>query len=125
MGRAAGRRRHRNLRVVELEFLYSARSLADRLEKQRLFQPLFTWVAMPDDAYERANEIQQRLTEAGHQRSAGAVVLLISVTAERHRLSVLTDDRADREPARRVAHQSPRLPPTGMSRLRCALGPED
>jgi predicted nucleic acid-binding protein len=27
--------------VVELEFLYSARSLADRLEKQRLFHRLF------------------------------------------------------------------------------------
>jgi predicted nucleic acid-binding protein len=71
--------------VVELEFLYSARSLADRLEKRRLFQRLFTWVPMPDDAYERAMEIQQRLTETGN--------LLISVTAERHRLTVLTDDR--------------------------------
>jgi hypothetical protein len=40
--------------VVELEFLYSAHSLADRLEKQRLFQRLFTWVPMPADAYERA-----------------------------------------------------------------------
>ena len=54
--------------VVELEFLYSARSLADRLEKQRL-------------------------TETGHHRSAGPVDLLISVTAERHRLTLLTDDR--------------------------------
>ena len=62
--------------VVELEFLCSARSLADRLEKQRLFQRLFTWVPMPDDAYERASEIQQRLTETGHRgcghRAAGS-----------------------------------------------------
>jgi len=79
--------------VVELEFLYSARSLADRLEKQRLFHRLFTRVPMPDDAYERASEIQQRLTETGHHRSAGPVDLLISVAAERHRLTVLTDDR--------------------------------
>ena len=79
--------------VVELEFLYSALSLADRLEKQRLFHRLFAWVPIPDDAYERASEIQQRLTETGHHRSAGAVDLLISVTAERHRLTVLTDDR--------------------------------
>jgi predicted nucleic acid-binding protein len=79
--------------VVELEFLYSAGSLADRLEKQRLFQRLFTWVPTPDDAYARASEIQQRLTETGHHRSAGPVDLLISVTAERHRLTVLTDDR--------------------------------
>ena len=79
--------------VVELEFLYLARSLADRLEKQRLFQRLFTWVPMPDDAYARACEIQQRLTETGHHRSAGPVDLLISVTTERHRLTILTDDR--------------------------------
>jgi len=79
--------------VAELEFLFSARSLADRLEKQRLFRRLFTWVPMPDDANERASEIQQRLTETGHHRSAGPVDLLISVTAERHRLTVLTGDR--------------------------------
>lgn len=34
--------------------------LADRLEKQRLFQRLFTWVPMPDDAYARASEIHRR-----------------------------------------------------------------
>ena len=32
--------------VVELEFLYSARSLADRLEKQRLLRTVFGWVPM-------------------------------------------------------------------------------
>jgi hypothetical protein len=47
---------------------------------------------MPDDTYERASGIQQRLTETGHHRSAGPVDLLISVTAGRHRLTVLTDD---------------------------------
>ena len=45
--------------IVELEFLYSARSLADRLEKQRLIRDLFGWVAMPERAYERAGEVQQ------------------------------------------------------------------
>ena len=40
--------------IVELEFLYSARSLADRLEKQRLIRDLFGWVAMHEGAYERA-----------------------------------------------------------------------
>ena len=34
--------------IVELEFLYSARSLADRLEKQRLMSELFGWVSMHD-----------------------------------------------------------------------------
>ncbi len=56
---------------VELEFLCSARSLADRLEKQRLIHDLFGWVPMPEGAYEPASEIQQLLTEAGAHRSAG------------------------------------------------------
>jgi predicted nucleic acid-binding protein len=78
--------------IVELEFMYSARSLADRLEKQRLIRDLFGWVAMPDGAYERAGEVQQLLTEAGTHRSAGPVDLLIAATAERERLTVLCDD---------------------------------
>ncbi len=79
--------------IVELEFLYSARSLADRLEKQRLIHDLFGWVPMADEAYERAAEVQQLLTEAGAHRSAGPVDLLIAATAERGRLTVLCDDR--------------------------------
>jgi predicted nucleic acid-binding protein len=79
--------------IVELEILYSARSLADRLEKQRLMADLFGWVPMHDRAYERARDVQQMLTETGAHRSAGAVDLLIAATAERERLTVLCDDR--------------------------------
>ena len=79
--------------IVELEFLYSARSLADRLEKQRLMHDLFGWVSMHKGAYERAGEVQQLLTETGAHRSAGPVDLLIAATAERERLTVLCDDR--------------------------------
>lgn len=79
--------------IVELEFLYSARSLADRLEKQRLMGDLFGWVSMADTAYERARDVQQMMTETGIHRSAGAVDLLIAATAERERLTVLCDDR--------------------------------
>lgn len=78
--------------IVELEFLYSARSLADRLEKLRLVRNLFGWVTMPEAAYERAGEVQQLLTEAGTHRSAGPIDLLIAATAERERLTVLCDD---------------------------------
>ena len=78
--------------IVELEFLYSARSLADRLEKQRLIRDLFGWVAMHEGAYVRAGEVQQLLTETGRHRSAGPVDLLIAATAERERLTVLCDD---------------------------------
>lgn len=79
--------------IVELEFLYSARSLADRLRKQRLLREVFTWVPMSDRAYERAEQVQQQLTERGAHRSAGAVDLLVAATAERSGLIVLCDDR--------------------------------
>ena len=79
--------------VVELEFLYSARSLADRLDKQRLLGQVFAWVPMSDRAFERAAEIQESLTRRGEHRSAGAVDLLIAATAERHQLIVLSEDR--------------------------------
>jgi predicted nucleic acid-binding protein len=79
--------------VVELEFLYSARSLADRLEKQRLLRELLGGAAMHEGAWERARDVQQAPTEAGQHRSAGAADLLIGATAERERLVILCDDR--------------------------------
>ena len=78
--------------IVEMEFLYSARSLADRLEKVRLLHDLFGWVPTSDHVWERAQEVQQALTESGAHRSAGPVDLLIAATAERERLTVLCDD---------------------------------
>ncbi|MGW4122004.1 PIN domain-containing protein [Nocardia sp. NPDC004711] len=86
--------------AVELEFLYSARSLADRLEKQRLLRDLFGWLAMPARVYERAETVQQLMTEQGIHRSAGPVDLLIAATAEHHRLTMLCDDRDFRSIAR-------------------------
>lgn len=79
--------------VVELEFLYSARSFEDRREKTRLLSEVFAWVPMADRAYERAAEVQAELTRRGEHRSAGAVDLLIAATAERHQLIVLSEDR--------------------------------
>jgi predicted nucleic acid-binding protein len=79
--------------LAELEFMYSARSLADRLEKRQLLHSLFGWVATHKGAYDRATEVQQLLTETGKHRSAGPVDLLIAATAERERLIVLCDDR--------------------------------
>jgi predicted nucleic acid-binding protein len=94
--------------VVELEFLFSARSLADRLEKQRLLRTVFGWVPMTERAFERAEEVQQLLTERGQHRSAGPVDLLIAATAERERLTVLCDDR-DFEVVATVTGQPVRL----------------
>ncbi|MEU4231043.1 PIN domain nuclease [Nonomuraea sp. NPDC026600] len=79
--------------IDELESLFSARSLADRLEKVRLLHDLFGWVPMSEHAWQRAAEVQQLLTEAGQHRSAGPADLLIAATAERENLTVLCDDR--------------------------------
>lgn len=96
--------------VVELEFLYSARSLADRLHKQQLLRQVFTWAPMSERAYERAEEVQQRLTERGLHRSGRPADLLIAATAERWDLIILCDDRdfetvsaVTGQPVRRVA----------------------
>ncbi|MDW3845212.1 PIN domain nuclease [Micromonospora sp. BRA006-A] len=80
--------------LIELEFLYTARSVADRtrLLAEQL-RVAFSWVTMPDRIYERAAEIQGELTARGTHRSAGAVDLLIAATAEYHGLSLLHYDR--------------------------------
>jgi hypothetical protein len=99
--------------MVELEFLFSARSLAGRLEKQRLLRDLFGWVPMSERAYERAAQVQQLMTERGTHRLAGPADLVIAATAERGRLIVLCDDRDYRtvasvtgQPVRMVAEIS-------------------
>lgn len=94
--------------IVELEFLFSARSLADRLEKQQLMRDLFGWVPMHETAFDRAQQVQQSLTEAGRHRSAGPVDLLIAATAERERLIILCDDH-DFETVATVTGQPVRL----------------
>ena len=94
--------------IVELEFLFSSRSLADRLKKQQLMHELFSWVPMAERADERACEVQQMLTEGGMHRSAGPVDLLIAATAERERLTVLCDDR-DYQTIARITGQPVKL----------------
>jgi predicted nucleic acid-binding protein len=80
------------LYLIDTSGLYSARSLADRLDKRRLLREVFRRVAMSDRAYQRADEVQQLLTQSGGHRSAGPVDLLIAATAERAGLIVLCDD---------------------------------
>ncbi|MEG3633014.1 PIN domain nuclease [Micromonospora palythoicola] len=79
--------------LVELEFLYSARSASDRARLTELLRTVFGWVPVSERGYERAAEIQSELTDRGTHRSAGAVDLLIAATAEYHGLSLLHYDR--------------------------------
>ena len=69
---------------------------------------LFGWVSMHDGAFERANQVQQMLIEAGTHRSAGPIDLLIAATAERERLVVLCDDH-DYQTVARVTGQPVKL----------------
>ncbi|BDT84730.1 PIN domain nuclease [Nocardia cyriacigeorgica] len=78
---------------VELELLFTARSLADRLRKKEILVELFGWAATPDNAWSRAHQVQQLLTEHGHHRSAGVADLLIAATAEANKLTILHYDR--------------------------------
>ncbi|MFF2552708.1 PIN domain nuclease [Nocardia sp. NPDC058058] len=78
--------------VVELEFLFSATSLADRLRKRELLGELFGWAVIPDGAWLGAHRIQQSLTESGQHRSAGVVDLLVAVTASANNLTILHYD---------------------------------
>lgn len=79
--------------ITELEFLYSARSSADRARVIEEMQLLFGWVPVDDRAYHRAWEVQDMLTARGQHRSAGPVDLLVAATAELQGLTLLHRDR--------------------------------
>jgi predicted nucleic acid-binding protein len=79
--------------ITELEFHYSARSLADRLQMQDQIKALFNWIPTPDAVFSRAHRIQRLLTEKGLHRSGGAVDLVLAATAELSGLTLLHYDR--------------------------------
>ena len=100
--------------IVELEFLYTARSVADRAQLEEQLRAVFGWVEMPNRIYDRAAETQLELTARGTHRSAGAVDLLIAATAEYHGLSLLHYDRDFDQGRGAVTGQPMRwLAPTG------------
>ncbi|WP_280396676.1 PIN domain nuclease [Nocardia carnea] len=78
--------------VVELELLFGAQSLADRLRKKELIGELFGRATTPDRLWVRTHQIQQLLTERGRHRCAGVADLAIAATAEANRLVVLHYD---------------------------------
>lgn len=91
--------------IVELELLYSARSKSEREELIDLLATAFVWVPMPEQAFDRAAEIQAALTTRGAHRSAGAVDLLVAACAELHRLTLVHYDH-DFEQITRITGQA-------------------
>ncbi|MFJ7156668.1 PIN domain nuclease [Streptomyces sp. NPDC101118] len=78
--------------ITELEILFSARSLGDRLEKEELLGELFNRVPVHDEVFRRAKRVQRLLTDRGEHRSSGPVDLLVAATAELNGLTVLHYD---------------------------------
>ncbi|MBW5481491.1 PIN domain nuclease [Streptomyces bambusae] len=91
--------------ITELEILFSARSLGDRLEKQETLAELFNWTPIHDSVFRRAQKVQRLLTDRGEHRSAGPVDLLVAATAELSGLTVLHYD-SDFETVARVTGQA-------------------
>lgn len=78
--------------MVELEVLFSARSPVDYVRRQRQLRDGFEQLAMPDEVWQRALEVQASLATRSEHRGAALPDLLIAATAERHRLTVLHYD---------------------------------
>lgn len=78
--------------MVALEVLFSARSPADYVRRQRQLREGFEQLAMPDEVWQRAQEVQSVLATRSEHRGAALPDLLIAATAERHRVTVLHYD---------------------------------
>lgn len=78
--------------ITELEFFYSARSVADRERGIEDMRSLFGWVPVSDRTYDRAWAVQSELTAKGQHRSAGPVDLVVAAVAELQGLTLLHRD---------------------------------
>jgi len=76
---------------VEMELLRRT-GKGDRPTVKRHLSRAYSWVAVPDDAWAQATDLQQRLADHGMQPAPSVVALLVAVTATRHDLTVLHDD---------------------------------
>jgi predicted nucleic acid-binding protein len=77
---------------VELELLYSARSVQDAERVSALLASTYSWVPVPDHVWRDALHTQRQMTHRGTHRSAGPIDLVIAATAAAHGLAVLAAD---------------------------------
>jgi len=78
---------------VELEVLRWVAGGAPRRLMQQLLRTSYPWVPVPEDAWRRARAMQDLLGDRSQHNGASVVDLLVAVTADRSRLTVLHDDR--------------------------------
>ncbi|ASU83123.1 PIN domain-containing protein [Nocardiopsis gilva YIM 90087] len=88
--------------VTELEFLYSARSKADRERMVRDLNEMLVPAPFDERHNARAWQVQALLTQHGEHRSAGAVDLLVAACAEVAGLTLLHYDQDFETIARRT-----------------------
>jgi len=77
--------------VVELEVLYSARGASEHAQI-RGERGALERLEMPDEVWQRAEEVQGLLARRGTHRAVSIPDLLIAATAERHGVAVLHCD---------------------------------
>jgi predicted nucleic acid-binding protein len=78
--------------VLEIEWLYSARSVAEYKQWSEKLRGAFTWFPVPDGVWTRVLDVQQALAEVGKHRGPSIADMLLAATAEAHRLTVLHYD---------------------------------
>jgi len=78
--------------VVELEVLWSTRSLPEYDERRADRAAAFEWLSIEDIDGRRAIDVQRELWATGKMRSVPLRDLLIAAVAERHRVTVLHYD---------------------------------
>ncbi|MFG2879540.1 PIN domain nuclease [Streptomyces sp. NPDC048337] len=77
--------------AIELEVLYSVRGKAEAEEVHEELRG-FDWLTTPDEAWDRAKEVQAQLIDRGTWKAVSVVDLIIAATAERHGATVLHYD---------------------------------
>jgi len=78
--------------MVDLEVLFAARNPEDYLRRRQQLRDGFESLAMPDEVWQRALEVQTTLAGRSAHRGVALPDLLIAATAERHQVTVLHYD---------------------------------
>jgi len=77
--------------AVEIEVIHSARTVKETQRARWLLRG-FDWLAMPDEIWDRAAEVQVQALQKGYHRALSMADLLVAATAERHSATVLHYD---------------------------------
>jgi hypothetical protein len=77
---------------VESELMVSVRSDRDYEPFFAVLRRTFAWCPAPDDPWRHVLAIQRDLIQIGHHRGPSPIDILIAVTAQRHRLTLVHAD---------------------------------